>query len=124
MSNWTEERVALLTKLWNEGQSGGQISKRLGITRNAVIGKVTRLGLPQRAQPSRPVRRPPTRLAHPKPRRLRDDEAGGGEHRNDQLDREILALIEEGCELPDIIAAYPERGALQVQKLARELQRA
>ena len=43
---WNEERVALLRKLWTEGLSASQIAKQLGgVTRNAVIGKVHRLGL-------------------------------------------------------------------------------
>ena len=67
---WTEERVAELKKLWAEGHSASQIAKRLGsVTRNAVIGKVHRLGLSGRATPSRPVKRPP-RLARPKPQQL------------------------------------------------------
>ncbi|MFC7291974.1 GcrA family cell cycle regulator [Hirschia litorea] len=64
---WTEERVTELKKLWAEGHSASQIAKQLGgVTRNAVIGKVHRLGLSGRATPSRPVKRPP-RLARPKP---------------------------------------------------------
>jgi GcrA cell cycle regulator len=56
-----------LRKLWAEGHSASQIAKQLGgVTRNAVIGKVHRLGLSGRATPSRPVKRPP-RLARPKP---------------------------------------------------------
>jgi GcrA cell cycle regulator len=48
---WTEERVALLTKLWADGLSASQIAAELGgITRNAVIGKVHRLGLSGRAK--------------------------------------------------------------------------
>jgi len=47
---WTDERVATLTKMWGEGQSASQIAKELGgVTRNAVIGKVHRLGLSNRA---------------------------------------------------------------------------
>ncbi len=65
---WTDERVETLKKLWSEGHSASQIAKQLGgVTRNAVIGKVHRLGLSGRATPSRPVKRPP-RLARPKPR--------------------------------------------------------
>ena len=59
---WTDERVTTLKKLWLEGLSASQIAKQLGaVTRNAVIGKVHRLGLSGRAapsQPSRPVFRP------------------------------------------------------------------
>ncbi|AHM04275.1 hypothetical protein roselon_01916 [Roseibacterium elongatum DSM 19469] len=48
--SWTEERVELLKKMWGEGQSASQIAKELGgVTRNAVIGKVHRLGLSNRS---------------------------------------------------------------------------
>ena len=54
---WTEERVGILKKLWLEGLSASQIAKQLGgVTRNAVIGKVHRLGLSGRATPSQPPR--------------------------------------------------------------------
>lgn len=56
--SWTDERVEVLKKLWAEGLSASQIAKELGgVTRNAVIGKVHRLGLSGRATPSRPPRR-------------------------------------------------------------------
>jgi len=46
---WTDERVEVLKKMWGEGQSASQIAKELGgVTRNAVIGKVHRLGLSNR----------------------------------------------------------------------------
>ncbi len=63
---WTDERVATLRKLWAEGLSASQIAKQLGgVTRNAVIGKVHRLGLAGRATPSRPAKRP-VRTARPR----------------------------------------------------------
>ena len=47
--SWSDERVDLLKRLWGEGQSASQIAKELGgVTRNAVIGKVHRLGLSNR----------------------------------------------------------------------------
>ena len=52
--SWNDERVELLKKLWSEGLSASQIASRLGtVTRNAVIGKVHRLGLSGRATTSR-----------------------------------------------------------------------
>ena len=46
---WSDERVAILKKMWLEGNSASEIAKVLGnITRNAVIGKVHRLGLSNR----------------------------------------------------------------------------
>jgi len=51
--SWTNERVELLKKLWGDGLSASQIAGELGgVTRNAVIGKVHRLGLSGRAKSS------------------------------------------------------------------------
>ena len=47
--SWSDERVDVLKKMWGEGQSASVIAKELGgVTRNAVIGKVHRLGLSNR----------------------------------------------------------------------------
>ncbi len=74
--SWTDDRVAVLKKLWLEGLSASQIAKQLGgVTRNAVIGKVHRLGLSGRAAPSQPARavlrtpRPPRAPSQPTVRR-------------------------------------------------------
>ncbi len=57
--SWTDERVEALKKLWAEGLSASQIAAELGgITRNAVIGKVHRLGLSGRAKSSSSVSKP------------------------------------------------------------------
>jgi GcrA cell cycle regulator len=66
---WTEERVELLKKLWADGLSASQIAAQLGgVTRNAVIGKVHRLGLSGRAKsPSSSV---------PRPRKVRQSSQG------------------------------------------------
>jgi GcrA cell cycle regulator len=69
--SWTEERVELLTKLWADGLSASQIALRMGgLTRNAVIGKVHRLGLSGRARAARPAR----------PKAPRRTESPGGFH--------------------------------------------
>ncbi len=48
--SWTDDRVEILKKMWGEGKSASQIAKELGgVTRNAVIGKVHRLGLSNRS---------------------------------------------------------------------------
>jgi GcrA cell cycle regulator len=62
---WTEERVETLKKLWAEGLSASQIAARLGmgVTRNAVIGKVHRLNLASRATaPRQPSNRTATTM--------------------------------------------------------------
>jgi len=59
--SWTDERVELLKKLWSEGLSASQIAAEIGnVTRNAVIGKVHRLGLSGRgkAKAATPAPRP------------------------------------------------------------------
>jgi GcrA cell cycle regulator len=64
--SWTDERVELLKKLWTEGLSASQIAGRMGgVTRNAVIGKVHRLGLSGRATPSRSPRPRPRKTRQP-----------------------------------------------------------
>jgi len=80
--SWSDERVELLKKMWGEGQSASQIAKELGgVTRNAVIGKVHRLGLSNRsgsggsdggskaksASKAKPAARTKTAKAEPKP---------------------------------------------------------
>lgn len=68
--SWTDDRVELLSKYWLEGRSASQIAAELGlgVTRNAVIGKVHRLGLAGRPKPAvaaqsrakpKPLARPP-----------------------------------------------------------------
>jgi GcrA cell cycle regulator len=119
--NWTDERVELLKKLWSDGLSASQIAGELGgITRNAVIGKVHRLGLSGRAKSSssaaarprkarapghmmrvsRPSMRGNTALAHaydhdlePEPA-LVDNVIPMGQRRS------ILELTEETCRWP------------------------
>lgn len=62
---WTEERIARMKSLYlNDGLSCSQIAKQLGgVTRNAVIGKIYRLGI-ERPPPSRPKAAPrPTTVA-------------------------------------------------------------
>ncbi len=71
--SWTDERVELLKKMWAEGQSASQIAKELGgVTRNAVIGKVHRLGLSNRAgsspAPAKPEPKAKAASAAPKPK--------------------------------------------------------
>ncbi|MDX2157785.1 MAG: GcrA family cell cycle regulator [Hyphomicrobiaceae bacterium] len=64
--SWNDERVELLKKLWAEGLSASQIAGRIGsVTRNAVIGKVHRLGLSGRATTTRMKSHRPRTRANP-----------------------------------------------------------
>lgn len=65
---WTDERIETLKKLYDDGLSASQIAAELGgVTRNAVIGKVCRLGL-QRTGVSQRLSRPQPRHK-PQPRK-------------------------------------------------------
>ncbi|OAG73353.1 GcrA cell cycle regulator [Gluconobacter japonicus] len=75
--DWTDETIARLRELWSQGLSTAEIGRQLSITKNAVVGKAHRLGLPPRPSPIRnrkvkdgetpstetPRRKPPTRKA-------------------------------------------------------------
>lgn len=82
--SWTDERVELLTKLWSEGKSASEIAAELGeVTRNAVIGKINRMGLKKAAQAEespakaekleeKPVEKPKATKAKTKPKPVED----------------------------------------------------
>jgi GcrA cell cycle regulator len=50
---WTEETIARLRELWAEGLSTAEIGRRMGISKNAVVGKAHRLNLTARPSPIR-----------------------------------------------------------------------
>jgi GcrA cell cycle regulator len=91
--DWTSEAIDQLRAFWDEGHSTAEIGRRMGISKNAVVGKAHRLNLPARPSPIRreaepslrapaPPRQapplpiipaaPPARAAVPPPRRLED----------------------------------------------------
>lgn len=51
--DWTAEAVARLRTLWEEGHATAEIARRIGATKNAVIGKAHRINLPARPSPIR-----------------------------------------------------------------------
>jgi GcrA cell cycle regulator len=74
--SWTEETIQRLLVLWDEGLSTAEIGRRLGMTKNAILGKAHRLDLPTRPSPiqasgsgalprEKRVRRTPTRTLPP-----------------------------------------------------------
>jgi GcrA cell cycle regulator len=70
---WAEETIVRLRALWDEGHSTAEIGRRLGVSKNAVVGKAHRLDLPARPSPIRrdgsggsaPRRSRPRRIAGP-----------------------------------------------------------
>lgn len=64
--SWTDDRVALLKKLWGEGKTAAEIAKELGgVTRNAVIGKAHRLKLSNRVSPIQQNKKPVVKAPPP-----------------------------------------------------------
>jgi GcrA cell cycle regulator len=69
-SVWTEQRLEQLKSLWAKGLSISQIGAEIGVSRNAVVGKVHRMGLPKRQSPimrseKTPAVRPAAKTASP-----------------------------------------------------------
>lgn len=71
-TDWTADLIARLRVLWAEGHATAEIGRRMGLSKNAVIGKVHRLALPPRPSPIRgkgtgrkPRTRTPPRVSGP-----------------------------------------------------------
>ena len=58
-TTYTQELDDKMKRLWSEGFSSGQIALETGLTRNAVIGRLSRLKAPRRDNPRIPVKVPP-----------------------------------------------------------------
>jgi GcrA cell cycle regulator len=68
-SNWSDDRIEQLKSLWHEGLSASQVANTLGnVTRNAVLGKLHRLGLLAESAGTRPARPRSTALRCRAPR--------------------------------------------------------
>lgn len=58
MNTWDDETIATLRQFWTAGLSAAEIGRRMGFTKNSVIGKAHRLGLEERPSPIRTGVRP------------------------------------------------------------------
>jgi GcrA cell cycle regulator len=98
---WTTERVDTLRKLHADGMAFSLIGVQLGVSRNAVIGKASRLGLDARPH----FNNAPIRKLDPEERARRL--AQRNEHRNavQRLYRKLRAPPEP---LPEPTSAPPE----------------
>ena len=56
-ATWTSERIELLKRCLHAGLSCGQTAREIGVTRNAVIGKMNRLGLSRQAAGAKACRK-------------------------------------------------------------------
>ena len=102
--SWTDERVETLKRMWSDGQSASAIAKELGgVTRNAVIGKVHRLGVSNRndeaeagkpaaapvaaapaPEPAKKLARKPEAKVEPKPEKAEEPEAAASVEEDDE----------------------------------------
>ena len=107
---WTDERVELLKKLWTEGLSASQIAAELGgITRNAVIGKVHRLGLVGPRQERRPRSVPRQRKPRAHSHMMRIARPGDARQHGARADAVYEAELEPEPELIDNIIPIGQR---------------
>jgi GcrA cell cycle regulator len=65
---WNADELATLHSMWRAGETGTTIAARLGTSRSAVLGKISRIGLMRGKRAPRPVRRKPPRRTKPKPK--------------------------------------------------------
>ena len=66
-SDWTDATIARLRQLWAEGHATAEIGRRLGVSKNAVVGKAHRLHLPSRPSPIRKDQASALRRKGPRP---------------------------------------------------------
>jgi GcrA cell cycle regulator len=66
MATWTPERIEQLRNFAGSGLSSSQIAAEIGVTRNAVIGKLNRLGLARGRPAGGPARTCPPRASRPR----------------------------------------------------------
>lgn len=125
---WTEERVELLKRLWAEGLSASQIAGQMGgVTRNAVIGKVHRLGLSGRTKsgaapspqprprkaarsPSHPLTHRPAAAGNAAPAFMPAPQAEPEPERDIALDDDVVIPMSERVtimELRDTMCRWP-----------------
>jgi len=115
--SWNDERVETLKRLWNQGLSASQIAGELGhgITRNAVIGKVHRLGLSGRAKspsaatsrPRKSTRAPSHPMGHSTMSRMRQSSGGSASAMSMPTMRGSLALSASLTMMNPIIEYQP-----------------
>jgi len=101
--SWDAKDVALLKKLWSVGQSAAQIARRLGCSRNAVCGMLTRLDLKRGHKPPTskpqirplPKRRPALLAACTRPVAKKVSGKTVGRQRKEFSKRQLYAMLVE-----------------------------
>lgn len=120
--DWTDDKVKLLEKLWDDKLTARAIGKIMGLTRSAVLGKVHRLGLPARfiasAKPrscERVLETPPRKHFEREEQRLHPREPGDPSprlrlvvsDRSSPCEVDILHLEHQHCRWPRVDMSAP-----------------
>jgi len=94
---WNSEAIETLRALWAEGHSTAEIGRRMGVSKNAVVGKAHRLNLPARpspirrevdggiARPAAPLQRRPPAPRQPQPMRRPEPQQAPMQHHQPQV---------------------------------------
>lgn len=112
---WTDEQIADLKRMWAEGASASEIASEFSsVSRNAVLGKVYRLGLSKRKKPSRPRLPPPEPRAPQKLLAARAKETDDGIEIDGfngapALEDQAIPVEQRRSLLGPPCSAYPER---------------
>ena len=86
---WTNESVEELRRLWDKGLTASEIAKKLGVTKNAIVGKVHRLCL----------------KARPSPIKSKDED--GEQEQKQELELEQITIKEEPVIEPEVVEELP-----------------
>ena len=112
---WAEETIVRLRTLWDEGLSTAEIGRRLGVSKNAVVGKAHRLDLPARPSPIRrdgsgpraPRRSAPRRVAGPTLPPLSSTCADGRRRRRTAVLPRMMAVAPRPIPAPPPVRVAP-----------------
>ncbi|MDR1477105.1 MAG: hypothetical protein LBI17_03185 [Rickettsiales bacterium] len=99
MSDWTDKKIEKLRKLWEKGLSAAEIGKKLDFSKNAIVGKVHRLGLSNRNSPIKsasPKSAAPVRPVHPKPVKMTEIPPMRGTAKGGRAESRASSMISRG----------------------------
>ncbi|MCQ9154145.1 GcrA family cell cycle regulator [Acidomonas methanolica] len=102
---WTDEVIARLQDLWSQGLSTAEIGRQLSITKNAVVGKAHRLGLPPRPSP---IRKTEEELAAGESRSAAEARTASPRSATPRKERRKPQATPDAAPLPPVQAAQEE----------------
>lgn len=106
---WTDEIITRLQTLWQEGLSTAEIGRQLSITKNAVVGKAHRLGLPPRPSPIRAMAK------------SRKDAGAASPSQDAVASEDVSGASQARTELPETVMTAPVRESAPVMAPAEPM---